>query len=379
MVGNACFDIAVVGGGFFGCSIAARMAARGASVVLIEAADRLLCRASYNNQARVHNGYHYPRSTLTALRSRVNFPRFVDDYRDCIVSDFEKYYAVGRQFSKVTARQFELFFNRIGAPLHRAPERVRRLFDHRHIEDVWSVVEFAFDADKLASRATQALEQSGVHVLMRTSAVRVSTRSSGGLHLDLLGPAGDDRLCANQVFNCTYSRLNHFLNASGLPLLPLKHELTEMALVKVPDSLQSLGITVMCGPFFSAMPFPPRGLHTLSHVRFTPHESWLDHPGAVRDPYQELRPDNLRSRFAHMVRDASRYVPDLAGCIRQDSLWEIKTVLTASEVDDSRPILLRRDWGLPGLHCVMGAKVDNIYDVIDEIELDSGLGQRRAG
>ena len=28
----------------------------------------------------------------------------------------------------------------------------------------------------------------------------------------------------------------------------------------------------MCGPFFSAMPFPARGLHTLSHVRYTPQK-----------------------------------------------------------------------------------------------------------
>ncbi len=49
-----------------------------------------------------------------------------------------------------------------------------------------------------------------------------------------------------------------------------------MALMKMPPALNELGITVMDGPFFSLMPFPARSLHTLSHVRYTPHFSWQD-------------------------------------------------------------------------------------------------------
>jgi hypothetical protein len=68
-----------------------------------------------------------------------------------------------------------------------------------------------------------------------------------------------------------------------------------MALVEVPEPVRGLGITVMCGPFFSVMPFPPRGLHTLSHVRYTPHEAWSDAAGArrragpVRPPWGDRR------------------------------------------------------------------------------------------
>ena len=37
-----------------------------------------------------------PRSVLTAVRSRVNLPRFVDEFRTAIDSSFEKVYAIGR-------------------------------------------------------------------------------------------------------------------------------------------------------------------------------------------------------------------------------------------------------------------------------------------
>jgi hypothetical protein len=100
-----------------------------------------------------------------------------------------------------------------------------------------------------------------------------------------------------RVFNCTYSMLNQTLVASGLPMLALKHELTELALVEVPPMLRNLGITVMDGPFFSVMPFPARGLHTLSHVRYTPHYAWHDTSGAWFDPHGHVKTALRRSQF----------------------------------------------------------------------------------
>ena len=170
------------------------------------------------------------------------------------------------------------------------------------------------------------------------------------------------------VFNATYAQLNEILSASGLPAVPLKQELTEMALVEVPEALRKIGVTVMCGPYFSLMPFPARGLHTLSHVRYTPHLDWQDRgqPSASAAAFAAgVRP---ASAFRHMLADTRRYLPILGGCVQKDSLWEIKTVLPASEEDDSRPILFRRDCGLPNLHCVMGAKIDNLFDVLDECQ-----------
>ena len=73
------------------------------------------------------------------------------------------------------------------------------------------------------------------------------------------------------------------------------------------------------------------------------------------------------SGFAAMQADARRYVPALAALRHVDSLREIKTVLARSELDDSRPILYRRDYGMPGYTCILGGKLDNIYDALDEI------------
>jgi len=303
----------------------------------------------------------------------VNFPRFTEEYRDCVDSAFDKYYAIARRFSKVTGDQFATFCKRIGAPAEPAPKAVRRLFARELIEDVFLVREYAFDADKLAARFQADMLAAGV--IVRVDATATSVRPDGEcLALSFDGGSSSQTITARHVFNCTYSLINMVLGASGLPTIPLKHEFTEMALVSVPEPVQAMGVTVMCGPFFSVMPFPARRLHSFSHVRYTPHYAWQDRAGAP--PRNTGAAMSGGSNFMRMQRDAQRYMPILEECEYVDSLWETKTVLPSSEVDDSRPILFKRDHGLPNLTCIMGGKIDNIYDVLAELEhvrLQGGL------
>jgi glycine/D-amino acid oxidase-like deaminating enzyme len=359
-------DAIVIGGGFFGCSLALALRRElGARTLVLEAGPALMERASFVNQARVHNGYHYPRSILTGLRSRVNFPRFTREFEACVVRDFRSYYAIARRFSKVSAGQFRLFCQRIGAPLQPAPAAVRRLFAADAVEDVFEVQEFAFDAAALRRLVAEKLEEHGVELRLATEAAGLRALAGPEPGLAVVTADGEE-LAARRVFNCTYSRINRLLHAARLPALPLKHELTEIALVEPPDELRPLAVTVMCGPFFSLMPFPARGLHSLSHVRYTPHAFWHERPGEPpEDPYQRLAAAPRRSHFVRMLRDARRYLPALAGCRHVDSLWEVKTVLPSAERDDGRPILFAGHPECPNLVSVMGGKIDNIYDVLE--------------
>lgn len=362
-------DVLVIGGGFFGCSIALHSRRiRPGRVVVLESASELMTRASYANQARVHKGYHYPRSVLTALRSRVNYPRFVSEFAECVDDSFDAYYAVARRASKVTAKQFRAFCATVGLPVEPAPSSIRRLFDADLVEDVFAVRECAFDATKLRATMKGLLEREGAEVRLRSEALGVRRGGLGRLEVTVRGPEGEYAIAARRVFVCTYSRINHLLAASGLPMIPLAHELAEIALVEVPAELARVGITVMCGPFFSVMPFPARSLHSFSHVRYTPHCRWEDAQGArFVDGDALLRDARPSSGFLRMAKDAQRYVPILADCRHVESLMEVKTVLPRSDADDGRPILFRRDHGLPGLDCVTGAKIDNVYDAIDHL------------
>jgi glycine/D-amino acid oxidase-like deaminating enzyme len=352
----------IVGGGFYGCRLALMRRAAGDRVLLVERDAALLGRASLNNQARVHNGYHYPRSILTSLRSRMNYARFLEEYSECVDRSFTHYYAVARGMSKVTAAQFTEFCRRIDAPLVPAPRAVSRLFDLTRIDAVFEAQECAFDAVKLRARVTRDLERAGVEVLTNTQAECVAADRDGRMSVTVRGPDGDSAVSAGQVINCTYSRLNRLLANSGSALIPMKHELTELALVEPPAELEGAAVTVMDGPFFSLMPYPSRGLFTLSHVRYTPHCNWHDRDGAPLGDGDPLR-SGRASRFAHMVHDAQRYLPAMRNTRYVESLFEIKTIMPRSEQDDSRPILLRPSAEFPRLITVLGAKIDSVYDV----------------
>jgi len=365
----------VIGGGFFGSMIALHLRSRGfESVTLCEREEHLLSRASYANQARVHNGCHYPRSYLTALRSRANFPRFSREFALALKRDFTCVYALAARRSKVMPSQFERFMRDIGARFERAASGYRGLFDARLISAAYVVEEYAFDALRLRELLASQLARAGVEVLLGTEVL--SVRPAGeGAEVDSSTGGRRRTLATRLVLNCTYARTNW--TVSGSPSLSeLKHEIAEIALVDVPDELRDVGITLMDGPFFSCMPFPSEHCHSLSHVRYTPHGSALDADG-THDPFTDLDLRGLASRYSRMVADASRFVPALRQATHRRSLFEIKTVLVHHEVDDGRPILLRREFGHPRILSVLGGKLDNVYDVLAELDrlLDVGLSR----
>jgi glycine/D-amino acid oxidase-like deaminating enzyme len=339
------WDAVVIGGGFYGATLACHLKRRGLShVLLIEREQALLQRASYNNQARIHAGYHYPRSLTTAARCRQSVERFLGEHPGVLRKGGLAVYAVARTHSHTSPRQFVRFCAAIGAPLTEAPSEVWSLFDRDRIDAVYLVEESVMDADVLRVSVTRTLSTAGVEVWLGQAVDRLS---SGVLvHLS------DTTIRARHVFNCTYSALDTLADVPAL-----RHERAELAIVDLPE-LSGMSITVMDGPFFSLLPHPPTGLHTLSHVRHTPH-------GEGR-----ALPVNVDSRFDRMVRAASPFLPALRDARYVRSIFETKTLLPHNEVDDGRPILLARSASVPGVWSVLGGKIDNVYDVLDRLDAE---------
>jgi glycine/D-amino acid oxidase-like deaminating enzyme len=361
------YDTIIIGGGFYGLRLAQflREELGVKRVLVIEKETVVMQHASYNNQARVHNGYHYPRSVLTALRSRINLPIFIKEYEPAILKDFDKYYGIATRFSKVSARQFERFFERIGADIAKAPE-VKHLFDRRFIEEVFKVSEYAFNADVLKQQLLARLAQLNV-TIVTGEPVEAFSKHGETFEVHTKTHTYESKF----LLNTTYSSINLLNKLAALPIIPLKHELTELCLVHLPPELEQKSFTIMCGPFFSIMPFPAKNVFTLSHVRYTPHSEWSDEEQNVRNGHQYLAEQPHRTNFLSMLADVKRYMPIAKDITYSgESLWEVKTVLPQSETDDSRPILFKANHG--GLHnyiCIMGGKIDNIYDVFRELKL----------
>ncbi len=352
------YDVIIIGGGFYGTNLALALKKHYKRVIILEKEKELLSQASYVNQATIHNGYHYPRSYLTALRSRTNFPIFAEDFPEAIFNDYERIYAVAAKNSKVSAKQFIAFCNRVQVPITLASQGVKDLFNKDMIEEVFSVKEYAFKADTLREILKDRLSKSKVEILLRSTVTTIGEHN-GQLTVTLA--TGEQISAKAQVICCIYGGTNLLLTQSGLTALPLKHEMTEIALVDVPEPLKKLGITVMDGLFFATMPFPMTPYHSFTHVRYTPQKTFED--GENHNKY------NPRSNFPFMIRDAIRYLPVLENVKYKSSLFTVKTVLPQHERDDGRPILYRKDYGFKNFSVVLGGKIDNIYDILEAMKL----------
>lgn len=356
------YDIVIVGGGFFGCCLALFLRSTGARVAIIEAEAGLLTRASRVNQARVHTGFHYPRSFTTAMRSRQLQERFTRDFAHAIVDDFDMLYAIAARQSKVSASRFGRMFSVIGAPVRPAPRHWRALFDPALIEEVFLCREVAFNWAALRNDLIDRLQAHRVVVRLGERVRAFQQTPDGAVALLDSGEA----LVASYIFNVSYSNLNTLAAASSFAHMDLKHEMAEIALVNPPPELSGLGVTVMDGPFFSTMPYPAEHLYSLTHVRYTPHYSLIDQTGATPPNAKSYPP--LTSRWRHMIQDASRFLPCMQNATYRTSLFDVKTVLIRNERDDGRPILLRAQDSEGRIFAVLGAKIDNVYDLFEALQ-----------
>jgi glycine/D-amino acid oxidase-like deaminating enzyme len=372
-------DYLIVGGGFYGCCLALYLRSISNRVLLVEVGDKLLDRASRVNQARVHTGFHYPRSALTAVKSMLLHRRFMSDFPEAVTDEFQMLYAVARRRSKVSSKRFFRMFRDIGAPIRPALPGQEAMFNPETVEGVFACSEAAFDYSVLRRLLVDRLDRAGVEIRMSTS-LEALQDGPDGIRAKL---SDASEVSARYAFNITYSQINDVLDRARLPRAQLKHELAEIALVEPPEELRGFGVTVMDGPFFSCMPYPAEGLHSLTHVRYTPHDSWTDEAGSG-SAYARFAESRPQSRVQHMIRDGKRYLPCLARALPQRSLYDVKTVLTKNERDDGRPILYQQKPAGSRVVSILGGKIDNIYDLFElvrrtDVEFASADGRLMLG
>jgi len=292
--------------------------------------------------------------------------RFMQDFPEAVVDDFQMLYAVSRRRSKVSANRFHRMFRDIGAPIEPASASQVALFDRDMIEAVFACQETAFDSCILEKLLSERLAAAGVLVQLSTKLATVTDA-----HTKIVAGLSDgSEVTARYAFNVTYSQINAVLQKADLPRARLKHELTELALVTPPAELAGIGVTVMDGNFFSCMPYPVENLYSLTHVRYTPHESWTDETRT--DDIRSLSPEHLpQSHVGFMIKDGQRYLPSLKGVEYKKSLFEVKTTLIKNEHDDGRPILYQQMPIKSRMVSVLGGKIDNIYDLFEIVRASS--------
>lgn len=370
-------DKIIIGAGLYGLYAAKYCADRGEKVVVLECEPAPFCRATYINQARVHMGYHYPRSLTTAMKSAGYFRRFCEDFDFCIEKSFRQIYATSRNFSWTDAEQFVAFCKAAGIPCEEMPAPA--YFKKGMCDGAFLTQEYTYDAMILRDYFMEALQGNPNAELLFS--VRIDEIVCGEELFTV--SLGDGRIFeAPFLLNATYASANQIISSvknMEHTLFEMKYELCEIILTKAQPQLEGVGLTVMDGPFFSIMPFGKTGYHSLTAVSFTPHKTSMaklpsftcqkysldtDRP-CTREHLQDCNLCRYRpeSAWPYMDHLAQKYMKEEFGYTYVKSLYSMKPILKASEVDDSRPTSIRIGHDSPRMVSVLSGKINTVYDL----------------
>ena len=371
------YDKIIIGAGLYGLYSALFCGSKGQSVLVLEKDPTPFRRATYINQARVHQGYHYPRSISTAMKSAGYFERFNKDYDFCINREFEKVYATSSEYSWSDGEQFKKFCEAAGIPCEEL--HPGKFFRDGMCDGAFLTREYTYDAMILKDYFLNKLEQlPNVEIWYGVDIIAI------GKLVDAYEVSLSDgrSLQTGFLVNATYASTNQILDMLGFEKFKIKYELCEIILCDVNERLKGYGFTVMDGPFFSIMPFGKTGLHSLTSVTFTPHTTSYDAtptfacqeasdgyccPAALGNCNDcKAKP---ASAFPYMANLARKYLREEYGFTYHDSLFSMKPILMSSEIDDSRPTVIRTYSTKPTFVGVLSGKINTVYD-LDEVLSD---------
>jgi FAD dependent oxidoreductase len=367
---NTEVDAVVLGAGIYGLYAARALRKRKQKIALIEAETGPFQRASFINQARVHHGYHYPRSYSTAVTAARYFERFNQDFAFAINKRLRTIYAISRRFSMVSGEQFERFCQNTEIPCNRVDPRP--YFVSNSVDAAFETLEYSFDAIKIRDWFLEELTaEPSVQMMWGTRPEEAEV--DGTCYRIRLTNGNTVR--APLVLNATYASMNQVLKLFGFELFDLKYEICEMIKCKVQAPMENLAVTVLDGPFFSLMPFGLSGEHTLSAVTFTPHNTCHDKLPDFSCQSRNRRctaevlancnvcPAQPATAWKYMSQLARKYLNPSIEVIYHSSLFAIKPIPAASEIDDSRPTLIRSYSSNPTFYSVLSGKVNTVYDL----------------
>ena len=363
-------DKVIFGAGIYGLYAALRCSEMHEKVIVLEYDEEIFSRATYVNQSRIHNGYHYPRSISTAKKASEYFDRFAEQFEFCIHKEFQQLYAISKKFSWVNRQQFFDFCKVTNIYCESIDSK--NILKENSCDGVFKTKEYTFDAGLLKKYLLDRLsEYQNCTILYKSRVVKIDKR--GG---DYYIKKEDGTLIITKfILNATYSSINQIQGLMEFRPFLINYELCEIIICKVSEHLNNVGITVMDGPFFSLIPFGKTGYHALSAVQYTPH---LKHEGnspkfICQDDKVKCNKHQLEncnhcinkpiSNWVRMYKLAKKYLHDEVEIQYIQSLFAMKAVLIDSEIDDSRPTIIKQFSEDPTFYSVFSGKVNCIFEL----------------
>jgi predicted dehydrogenase len=349
--------IAVIGAGIFGTNCALELSKYG-EVTVFEKNDDIMKEASYINQYRHHWGYHYPRSDKTVQDIRKAIRDFEDIYNPSIIREFPTYYAIAKSGSKTTHQEYIDFCSR-----HELPFTIEypdaEYLNRDRISLSLKTFEPIYDYHKLKKQVRSALTKNK-HITIRfgTRVIDGHIEEDGMKSLSIENPKGKKTLEQfDYVINTTYAQYNKFSHWFKFPIKPVRIDLVETLIVKLP--LPKISLAIMDGPFTNLVPTNTDNLFTLVHIKESMLERYVPDNGLPR------KGKRMITRIKETLEKSIEWLPILKKAEVVDVRYIHRAVNAHREHDDARP----SDMTYHGFGCwsILGGKIVNSVSTAKEI------------
>jgi hypothetical protein len=314
--------IAIVGGGWVGCHLALKLKEHH-DVCIFEKNNSLFKETSYNNQNRLHLGYHYSRNYKTRELCKDTFNRFLQDYEHLTEIVENNYYCVTNK-STIDFKTFQYIFDSFDC--------VQTNLDN--IEGCIATEERYINFQKAFDFFNTELSN------ICLFDVKVESLQKLKLEYDL-------------VINAT----NNFLNSVDFGFFEKTITLIYKKLTKVNFG----AITLVDGRFFSIYPYDNKDKYTLSDVEHTPIKIFR----SVDDLNSyKINSDIVSEKRFYMEKKVVEYYPNFLSDFCFDGFFISTKSKFFSESADRYP-KITIDGNL--VNCFTG-KIQGIYVIEDFIK-----------
>jgi len=242
--------IAVIGAGIFGVCASVELSKQGYEVTLFEKNKEILQGSTANSQNRLHLGLHYPRDIETAKQSIVGFHNFKSIFGEALYVNFPNYYAIPKEGSKVSPREFEFFCQKMGITIKPVQNNLELHNGVRmqEIDSLWLCEEGVIDMNVLQQILKHNLDETSVKQVFGTEVIRlIENNKSWFIEFD-----SGNLEAFDLVIRCTYS--SDLIEVVSNNLQIYKKIFQKTVIQQLESSQNDFGITIVDGDFLTILP-----------------------------------------------------------------------------------------------------------------------------
>lgn len=298
--------IRVQGAGVYGCHIASALITSGHHVEVHEIGTKIMGGASGNIPARLHQGFHYPRSRMTRAACQEHSAAFMATYGHLTRAVPINIYAIAKDESLVDYDQY-----------------VRTLAGEVPFIEIADPAEFGL------TNCEGAVLTGERHIVTDLMRDHFKTVLAGHVLYGVNPGDFDDEY--DFTIDCTFCANSE----AGI-------DRYEPCLVLLMEGQTDKAVTFMDGPFCSAYPWnEDKGLCSLSSAKWTPFSKSCKTYAEARDIIANISREERRARGVSMIEAMAHHYPAIRDYKVIDDMLSIRAMPLSGA--DSRLVDVRRD------------------------------------